>query len=439
MNFSDSVRYLYSLGNELLAAKFGLESIALLLESLDNPQRGLPAILVAGTNGKGSVSAMVESIAREAGQRTALYTSPHLQRIQERIRVEGREISESDFARLTTRIRNSGEALVESGKLAAPPTFFEQMTAIALSYFGEQSPDIAVLEVGLGGRLDATNVVQPLVSVVTTIEFDHQNLLGDTIEDIAGEKAAIIKPGVRAVIGRQRYEAAFEVLARRCLDVSVLPVFANPPSIVSGDSTGRVIFDYESSRSSYASLTVGLRGRHQAENAAAAIEVCELLNEAGVAIPREPIIKGLRDVSWPGRLELVDDRPAILLDGAHNLAGARALRAFLDEFVDRPITLLFGAMKDKDIDGIAGEIFPAARTIVLTRVTDPRAATGSLLAKPALGTSSNVIFTETVRQALSWARSVTPADGLICVAGSLHVVGRVRGLLEEEESQSAAV
>jgi dihydrofolate synthase/folylpolyglutamate synthase len=439
MNFAESVNYLYSLGHEVLAAKYGLTSIGLLLEKLGNPDRDLRAVLVAGTNGKGSVCAITESMARVAGIRTALYTSPHLIRIQERITVSGEEISETDFARLATATRVAAEALVAEGQLEAPPTFFEQVTAIALSYFAEQSPELAILEVGLGGRLDATNAVQPMISVVTSIDFDHQNLLGDTIDRIAAEKAAIIKRGARAVIGRQFYEGAAEVLMQRCLEVGVLPAFVNQPVITGSAELGRITFDYESSRSVYASLSLGLRGKHQADNAAAAIEISELLNEAGFAVSREAVIHGLREANWPGRLELIEDRPAILLDGAHNVAGARALRAFLTEFVDAPVTLMFGAMKDKDIDAMARELFPLARTIVLTHLKDQRAATGSLLARPALGTSSNVIFTETVRQAMSWARSVTPPDGLICVAGSLHVVGAVKRLFEEDESQGASV
>jgi dihydrofolate synthase/folylpolyglutamate synthase len=200
-----------------------------------------------------------------------------------------------------------------------------------------------------------------------------------------------------------------------------------------------VTFDYESSHTNYAGITTGLRGRHQADNAAAAIEAAELLDDLGFPITREAVIKGLRQVNWPGRLELVDDRPFVLLDGAHNPAGARALRAHLDEFWRVPITLLFGAMNDKDIDHMASELFSAARTIVLTRVRDSRAADNARLGEAALRSSRNVIFAETVRQALSWARSVTPPDGLVCVAGSLHLVGEVKRLMEEADSQTAVM
>lgn len=435
MDYSQSVNYLYGLGHEVLAAKYGLESIRLLLDQLGQPERAFASVLVAGTNGKGSTAAMIEAIVRAAGHRTALYTSPHLVRIEERAQVCGREISQRDFARYATAVREASEALIASGKLTLPPTFFEQVTAIALSYFRDARVELAILEVGLGGRLDATNAVSPILSVVTSVDFDHQAILGNEIKEIAAEKAAIIKTGARAVIGRQKHQMAANVLMRRCLDANVLPVFANEPTDVSIRDYGRTSFDYESTNNQYSRIMLGLRGGHQAENAAAAIEAAELLSELGFAIPREAVIRGLREVSWPGRLEWVNDTPPMLLDGAHNLAGAQALRKYLDEFWHGPITLVFGAMNDKDIDGMTAELFPAATTIVLTRVKDPRAASTERLGKAALSTSKNVIFTEGVRQALSWARSVTPTDGLICVAGSLYLIGAVKWALEDEDRQ----
>jgi len=439
MDFAESVKYLYSLGHEVLAAKYGLETINLLLDRLGRPQRSFKSIIVAGTNGKGSVSAMIYSIARAAGHRTALFTSPHLVRIQERIRFNDVEISEAEFARVATLVRQAGEALVDGGQLSAPPTFFEQIAAIALCYFRDCGTELAVLEVGLGGRLDATNAVDRLISVITAIDLDHQNILGDTVEQIAAEKAAIIVPGARAVLGRQHYREASDVLMRRCLETNVLPVFANEATNTETSDFGRIAFDYDSARSNYASVKIGLRGRHQADNAATAIEAVELLDESGFAIPRDAIIKGLRDVNWPGRLELIDERPAILLDGAHNPGGAKSLRMYLNEFWHGSITLVFGAMNDKDIGRMATELFDVASTIVLTRVKDSRAADSAKLGAAALRSSRNVIFAETVKQALSWARSVTPAEGLICVAGSLHLVGEVKRLMEEEDSQAAVL
>ena len=439
MDYAESLRYLHSLGHEVLAAKFRLESVSLLFEKLGHPERSFKSIIVAGTNGKGSVAAMIDSIACTAGHRCGLFTSPHLVRIQERIKFRGREIREEDFARLASVVRKTSDALVDAGRLDAPPTFFEQVAAIALCSFQECEAELAVLEVGLGGRLDATNAVDRIISVVTSIDLDHQNILGNTIEQIASEKAAIIVPETRAVIGRQQHRAAADVLMRRCLETGVLPVFANEPRAVTATELGRVAFDYESSHTRYARVLLGLRGRYQADNAAAAIEAAELLNDGGFPIPRDAMLKGLREVSWPGRLELIDDRPRLLLDGAHNPAGASALRTYLDEFWLVPITLVFGAMSDKDIDRMAGQLFDVARTIVLTRVKDGRAADNARLGTAALRSSRNVIFAETVSQALSWARSVTPPDGLVCVAGSLHLVGEVKRLMEEADSQSAVM
>jgi dihydrofolate synthase/folylpolyglutamate synthase len=439
MDYQQALSYLYSLGHEVLAAKFGLENIHRLLEALGHPERAFKSVIVAGTNGKGSTAAMLEAIVRTAGPRTGLFTSPHLIRIEERMCVAGREISPPEFARHATVVREACERLVADGAVDQTPTFFEQVTAIAMRHFAEQRVGLAILEVGLGGRLDSTNAVDRILSVVTAIDFDHQDILGNTIAEIAAEKAAIIQPGARAVIGRQTHNEASEVLMRRCLETSVLPVFANPPIAVGINELGRISFDYESTRSHYTRITLGLRGRHQAENAAAAIEAAEILSELGLAIPREAIIKGLRNVQWPGRLEFIDDRPPLLLDGAHNAAGARMVRAYLDEFWRGPVTLVFGAMGDKDIDAMTAALFGAADTIVLTRVQDPRAASTARLGKMALNATRKVIFTETVRQAMSWARSLTPKDGLICVAGSLYLVGDVKRLLEEEDQQSAVM
>ncbi|HYP27079.1 MAG TPA: folylpolyglutamate synthase/dihydrofolate synthase family protein [Blastocatellia bacterium] len=433
MIYSEAIKYLYGLGHEVLAAKFGLENIRLLLDKLGAPDRSFKSVIVAGTNGKGSTSAMLESIARASGHRTGLLTSPHLVKIEERIRVGGEEISEPDFARAVDDVRRASESLLAEKRLSALPTFFEQITATGLLYFKERRVDLAVLEVGLGGRLDATNAVDPLVAVVTSIDYDHQDILGHEIGQIASEKAGVIKPGTSVVIGRQRYEEASEVLMRRCLEAGAPPAFVNEPAQVKANDFGRITFDYESTQSTYRNVMLGLRGRHQAENAGAAIEAAEVLQGLGVTIPREAIIKGLRGVTWPGRLEFIEDRPPLLLDGAHNRAGARILRAYLDEFWHGPITLIFGAMADKDVGGMASELFGAAQTIVLTRVKDSRAATNARMGKPALGASRNVIFTESVGQALSWARSVTPPDGLICVAGSLHLVGDVKRHMDEED------
>jgi dihydrofolate synthase / folylpolyglutamate synthase len=437
MDYSESVSYLYALGHEVLAAKYRLETIGALLEELGNPHHAFKSVLIAGTNGKGSTAAMIESIARAGDIVAGLYTSPHLVRVEERIKVAGREIAGSEFARLASRVRQAAELLVENGSLDAPPSFFEQVTAIAFCHFQEAGVPLAILEVGLGGRLDATNIVDPVISVITSIDYDHQQVLGSEITHIAAEKAAIIKKGSRAVIGRQDHRDATEVLMRRCLDVELLPVFTSDPIFEAASDDGYFTFDYSTAHSTYSSLRLRLRGRHQMDNAAAAIETAELLADSGFPITREAIVRGLRKVDWPARLELIDIEPRVLLDGAHNPGGALRLRQYLDEFWPEQFTLIFGAMADKDIKAMAERLFSRARTIVLTRVRDRRAASIASMGEAAMAGSRNVIFTETVKQALSWARSVTSRKGLIVVAGSLHLAGAIKQALDEEDRQTA--
>jgi dihydrofolate synthase/folylpolyglutamate synthase len=437
MDYSEALGYLYGLGHEVMAAKYRLETISTLLEELGNPDKAFSSVLVAGTNGKGSTAAMIEAVARAAGHRTGLYTSPHLIDIEERIKVAGQNIARVDFARHASQVRHSAELLVASGRLEAVPSFFEQVTAIAFCYFREAGIPLAILEVGLGGRLDATNIVNPIVSVITAIDYDHEQVLGSEISQIAGEKAAIIKNGSRAVLGRQSHREASEVLMRRCLEVDVLPVFAGDPIFETASPDGCFTFDYSTANTTYSSLRLSLRGRHQVDNAILVVEAAELLNESGFRITREALVRGLRDVDWPARLELLDTEPRVLLDGAHNPAGAARLRGYLDEFWPESYTLVFGAMADKNITAMAESMFGRARTIVLTRVRDTRAASLTVIGEAALASSRNVIFTETVKQALSWARSVTPRNGLIVVAGSLHLVGAVKRALEEEDRQTA--
>jgi dihydrofolate synthase/folylpolyglutamate synthase len=437
MDYSEALGYLYSLGHEVMAAKYRLETIGALLEELGNPHLAFSSVLIAGTNGKGSTAAMIEAVARAAGHRTGLYTSPHLIDIEERIKVGGQSIASGDFAQQASQVRQSAELLVANGRLEAVPSFFEQVTAIAFCYFRDAGISLAVLEVGLGGRLDATNIVSPVVSVITAIDYDHEQVLGSEISQIAGEKAAIIKEDCRAVIGKQSHREAGEVLMRRCLEVDVLPVFAGEPIFENASPDGCFTIDYSSANATYSSLRLHLRGRHQVDNAASAIEAVELLNESGFTITRESIVRGLREVDWPARLELLSTEPRVLLDGAHNPSGAARLREYLDEFWHEPYTLIFGAMADKNIAAMAESIFGRARTIVLTRVRDSRAANLAAIGEAALASSRNVIFTGTVKQALSWARSVTPRNGLIVVAGSLHLVGAVKRVLDEEDQQTA--
>jgi dihydrofolate synthase/folylpolyglutamate synthase len=429
MSFEEAIKYLYSLGNETLAMKLGLESVRALARTLDDPQRKFPAVHIAGTNGKGSTSAMTANVLRAAGLRAGLYTSPHLVSITERIRIGNDEIAPDEFARLASIVRAAGERLVAENTLPAPPTFFEQITMIAYLYFAERKVDLAVMEVGLGGRLDATNICEPAVTAITRIGFDHQKYLGDTLASIAAEKAGIVKTGAPVVIAPQSSEA-MKAIASRCEEITAPMILTSEPSDIEAASfaedIGRYRFRYRSPSDEYA-LRLGLRGRHQITNAIVAIHIAEQLRLAGFDIPHAAIVEGLNNAEWPGRLEMIRLAPSqapLLLDGAHNIDGARALRDFLDEhFHSTPITIIFGAMADKAIGEMSDILFPAANQVIVTHVASPRAAESNAIAE---ASHRDVIRMENAVEALDEALRVTQPDGLIVVCGSLFLVGEIR-------------
>lgn len=441
MNYQEILNYLYSLGHEVLNADYRMERIRRLLAALDHPQCAYPTILIAGTNGKGSVAAMIESILRQAGWRAGLFTSPHLVNICERIRVAGEMISPQAFAHHATRVHDAAHRLLARRDIPAMPTFFEHVTATGFSYFRDRDVDLAVIEVGLGGRLDATNTMVPLVAVLTGIDFDHEKILGSTLEAIAAEKAAIVKPGTIAVTAPQRPET-ISVIEKRCRECGVmLRRAADDPSrlrIRARSSDGRFTFSYRSHRRVYENIRLALPGRHQIENALVAIEVAEALCDRGYLLPPRAIVEGLQTVSWPGRLEWLrhqgvspDGRskhpplPAVLLDGAHNLAGVRALSHYLKDFARRPLTLLFSAMRDKRIEEMAAMLFPLADRVILTRINDPRAAESARLSELARA-HGHARLIEPIRSAFRHALAITPPEAMIGVTGSLYLVGAVR-------------
>ncbi len=409
MDFEAAVEYLLSLGHETLAMKLGLRNTELLLAALDHPEKAFFSVQIAGTNGKGSTAAMLDSICRAAGINCGLYTSPHLVSITERIKISGTSISLEDFAKGATTVRNVSTELLASKQIEALPTFFEQLTAIALLAFRNASINLAIVETGLGGRLDSTTAAGAQVVAITPIALDHQEYLGSTLASIAGEKAAIIRPGVRAVIAKQQPEA-LAVLLRRCEETGVTPVMVEDE---------HKIRDVK--------VCLSLRGRHQIENAAVAIHVAELLRDAGFAIPPTAIVTGLETTTHQGRLELISHQPDFLIDGAHNPAGAESLRSYLDEFVSQPLTLIFGAMRDKQLEEIGEILFPRADLLILTEVNNPRTARIETLRPIAQRFSrANVLETHSSQTALQLALEHTPANGLICVAGSLYLVGELR-------------
>ncbi|HYE65051.1 MAG TPA: folylpolyglutamate synthase/dihydrofolate synthase family protein [Pyrinomonadaceae bacterium] len=439
MKFDEALQYLLSLGHETVAIKLGLTNTERLLEALGRPQDGFPAVQIAGTNGKGSTAVVLEAICRAAGISTGLYTSPHLVSITERIQVNGREVTRVDFARLTTSVRDTARRLIAEGTFKTLPTFFEHVTAIALLAFSEARVQLAILETGLGGRLDATTAARAETIAITPVALDHREYLGETLGEIAAEKAAIIRPGVSAVVAPQPPEA-LEAILRRCAACAVEPRLDQcAVEVLGADAEGRLRATFETRQDRYENVRVGLRGRHQLTNASVAIGLAEALRERGFSISRAEIITGLESASHAGRLEMRRGRPAMLFDGAHNAAGALALRQYLDEFVDAPVTLIFGAMRDKDLSEIAAVLFPIANRLILTQPENPRAATLEMLkrAVPLRFDPSKVTLTTRVGEALAAALEQTPPGGLICVTGSLYLVGETQNILGQQRHPSS--
>lgn len=424
MSYRDSVHYLYSLGNELrVGAKLGLERMQTLLAALGNPERGQRFVHVAGTNGKGSTCAIIANTLHHAHLRTGLYTSPHLIEPTERIQIDGRSATQEDFVQAFETVHSAVEALMQNEQLDAHPSYFETVTAMALVTFREKC-DISVIEVGLGGRLDATNVITPELCVITPVAFDHESFLGSTLEAIASEKAGILKPGVPVVLSTQLPETEGVVLERahelNCkilraseLDVSNINVTADG-STFSADGVN---------------YRCALRGRHQVDNALSAILTCHQLG-----IETSAIQAGLKGVNWPGRLEFVSWKPDFVLDGAHNPAGAAALAAYIREFcADRPVWLVYGAMRDKAIEEVTNQLFPLADRLILTAPSIPRALRPEAILS--IGNHPNPVITQTIAEAIELARAA-PCEAIVFFAGSLFVVGEARALLTSQKGCS---
>jgi dihydrofolate synthase / folylpolyglutamate synthase len=440
MNYKDSVRYLLTLGRELAspqqarAAKFDLQNIRAICERMGHPERKFPSVHIAGTNGKGSTAAMLASILHAAGLRCGLYTSPHLVRINERIRLNGEEILDQEFAASFTRVLVVIEELLASGALAAHPTYFECVTAMAFDFFARVGTEIAVIEVGLGGRLDSTNVVVPEVAAITQIDFDHENFLGHSIEEIATEKAGIIKPGVY-VISAAENPAAQEVIRRRAAEQGAELVEIDEACQVSDVSAedGRYRFRLKLADHLTAGVPLALRialplaGRFQVRNATTAIAAARLLALRGFAISDSAIVSGVESARWPGRLERLQEMPAVYLDGTHNPAGAREVLAFWhDHLAGRRIHLIYGAMRDKAIDEVAGLLFPQATTVILTQSPQPRSLSAEALAKMASHLARTVEVIREPGAALERALEIAEPDEIVFATGSLYLVGDLR-------------
>jgi dihydrofolate synthase/folylpolyglutamate synthase len=417
MTYPAAIEYLYGLQKH--GIKLGLEPMQALLEAIGHPERRLRVLHVGGTNGKGSTVAMAAAMLRASGFRVGLYTSPHLVEFRERIRIDGEMIPEDQLADLVVRLRR-----------AVPPavslTFFEMTTALALLYFAESQVDLAVLEVGMGGRFDATNVVEPIACGVTTIAMDHQEYLGTTEEAIAFEKAGIIKPAVPVVIGRMGAEAG--AVMRRVAAERAAPLWQLGSDFVVEGSSER--FTYRGWGRVFEGLRCRLVGRHQLDNAACAIALLESAGHGGVSIGEAAVREGLRSVEWEGRLEVLEDAPRVLLDGAHNPAASVALARYLEEFLaGHPrarIILVWGMMRDKDHREFISPLLPLVSEIVLTQAGLARSATVGALREPLREWSKPVYEVPLPAEALQTAkRRATPGD-LICVAGSLMLLGDIK-------------
>ncbi len=427
MNFDQALEYLLSLGHETLAMKLGLRSTELLLEALDHPERTYLSVQIAGTNGKGSTAVMLDSICRKAGGATGLYTSPHLVSITERIKINGIEISEDQFARHATTVRNVAERLVAEEKLEALPTFFEQVTAIALLAFREAGIKVAILETGLGGRLDSTTAAKSQVVAITQIALDHEEYLGTTLESIAAEKAAIIHPGVRiVVVADHQPPEALAVIKRRCEENNVRAAIGECDiRIDEVAEDGRFHVSFKTPTAVYDRLRLGLAGEHQLDNAAVAIQLAEAL-----AVDHTAITEGIEATRHAGRLELVPGAPPILLDGAHNVAAMKSLAAHLRRFGRRPLTVVFGAMRDKRADDMIGILREISDNLIFTRAENIRSTEPEvLLNRNAATPLSTMRVASTSGDALREAIGSTPPHGLIVVTGSLYLVGEIRNQL----------
>jgi dihydrofolate synthase/folylpolyglutamate synthase len=425
MNQQETLEYLYGL--ERFGMVFGLENISRLLQVLGDPHLELPVIHVGGTNGKGSVSAMMAFILQEAGYRVGLYTSPHLVSFTERIQINGCQISRDDVAQLTDLLRTR----VDENNIPPQFTFFDFTTAIALYYFFLHKVDVAILEVGLGGRLDSTNIVQPLVTVITTIDEDHVQILGDRVEDIAREKAGIVKQGAPLISGVNQPEV-IAILEEVCRAKGV------PLRLMGrdfwGERTAPCTLNFHGRRWRWEDIQLGVAGLYQIANATVALGTLEALEELGYRIGKGAIYQGLAKVQWPGRLELVHHAPQILLDGAHNPAAARSLKASLQEEFDyRGLSMVMGIMADKEVSAIVAVLAPLADLFIATRPHNPRAMAPQRIAEIARNYCREVKVIDDVGEGVDYARGRAQEDDLIVITGSLFTVGEARGHLVSRE------
>jgi dihydrofolate synthase/folylpolyglutamate synthase len=418
-------------GNEVHGMHLGLHRIAAIMEALDNPHERYPVLHIAGTNGKGSVAAMSESILRAAGRKTGLYTSPHLERLQERIRVRGRDIPIQKFVAVAKRILCREDELVASRALDIRLTFFEFLTACAFLHFAEEEVDVAVIEVGLGGRLDATNVVHPQACIITGISYDHQDLLGGTLEKIAREKAGIIKARTPVISGCRAPEARRVIRTRaRRLGAPLTEIDRDFLIRVTAERGPFFTIDLQTPKRLIPRLTLSLAGSHQVRNAAMAVAGVEAIES--LAVTDAQIRRGLARTRWQGRLDEYRAKRRTLLEGAHNPEGAQALRDYLARYEKDEIHLVFGALQDKDIEEIGRQLFPLAQSIHLTPVANSRTAEPAMIAAKQPRFRGKMKIHPNAVTALRAAWKACPPRGLVVVTGSLYLVGELLPLVRSK-------
>lgn len=434
MGYESVIDYLYNLRR--FGIKLGLENISQLLRFLGEPQKELKVIHVTGTNGKGSVCAMISSILRCAGFKIGMYTSPHLIRFTERIQVDGREISQKEVLRLFNKIKPFIERMMKESR-TKQPTFFEVTTALALLHFAEEKVDFAVVEVGLGGSLDATNVVDPLVCVITHIALEHTKHLGRNLEDIAKEKAGIIKNCV-PVVTAENNEKALNVIKNTCEERNCKMIRVGKDVSYEKIKTDidHQYFNVKTDVNEYNNLKIKLLGDHQLVNAATAIGAIELLRYQHIDVPIKAVEEGLLKTNWPARLEVMHRSPLIILDSTHNYDGLKAFRSSLDIFDYKRMILILGILNDKDLEMMIKEIAPLAHTIIATRPKSERAYDSKVIADIAKkyiekNFIKNVIVEEEVVEAVKHALSTAKKNDLICITGSIYTAGEAKVFLDD--------
>ena len=419
--YSSSLNYLYGL--EKFGMIFGLTQITKILEAIGNPHEEIQAIHIGGTNGKGSTAAMMASILQREGYRVGLYTSPHLVRFTERIQVNGTEIREEEVASLTEWMRER----VEASGMTDPFTFFDFTTAMALLYFSRRRVDLALLEVGLGGRLDSTNVIDPLLSIITNVTRDHEEILGRSLLKIAGEKAGIIKKG-RPLITAATQPRVLQLFAKLCRGKEA-PLYRVGKDFRYEPIRAKT-FHYQGLHRKLWGLHLSLSGVHQFINATTALGAMEVLEDLGYPVSMEAMAEGLREARWPGRLEEVSSSPRVVLDGAHNPAGARALKESLErEFHFQRLIVLLGIMKDKDFPSILRTLSPLADRLILSQPHTDRASPPAQLLEALGRDGKKAEIIEALPQAIERGLSLTQKEDLFCITGSLYTVGEARAYL----------